>query len=124
MRLDKAQSRFAVKIRKARTVRDAGFEICRGTPMRKLVAAFAATLGLLCLTAAPSVAQDWPQKPLRMIAPFPAGGGTDVVARMAADPLSKLLNQPIFVENRGGANGAVGLQTLKQSEPDGYTIAA
>jgi tripartite-type tricarboxylate transporter receptor subunit TctC len=92
--------------------------------MRKLVAAFAATLGLLCLTAAPSVAQDWPQKPIRMIVPFPAGGGTDVVARMAADHLSKLLNQPIFVENRGGANGAVGLQALKQSEPDGYTIAA
>jgi tripartite-type tricarboxylate transporter receptor subunit TctC len=91
--------------------------------MKKMMAAFAAMLGLLCFAPSPSVAQDWPQKPIRMIVPFPAGGGTDVVARMAADHLSKKLNQPIFVENRGGANGGVGLQALKQSDPDGYTIA-
>src|SRR5579862_7234029 len=76
----------------------------------------------VCLAMAPSAAQDWPAKPIRLIVPYPAGGGTDVVARMVADRLSKLLNQPIFVENRGGANGAVGLQALKQSEPDGYTL--
>jgi tripartite-type tricarboxylate transporter receptor subunit TctC len=95
----------------------------RGTPMRKSMAAVAAMLGLLCCTALPLHAQDWPQKPIRIIVPYPAGGGTDVVARMAADHLSKKLNQSIFVENRGGANGAVGLQALKQSDPDGYTIA-
>jgi tripartite-type tricarboxylate transporter receptor subunit TctC len=95
-----------------------------GTPMKNPVAALAAILGLLCFTPTPSMAQDWPQKPIRMIVPFPAGGGTDVVARIAADHLSKKLNQPIFVENRGGANGGVGLQALKQSDPDGYTIAA
>src|SRR5580700_2610243 len=93
-------------------------------PMKKFVATFLAALGLLCALLAPASAQTWPQKPIRMIVPFPAGGGTDVVARMVADHLSKLLGQPIFVENRGGANGAVGLQALKQSEPDGYTIAA
>ena len=71
---------------------------------------------------APSAAQDWPSKPIRMIVPYPAGGGTDFVARLMADRLSKLLNQPIFVENRGGANGAIGLQAIKQSDPDGYTI--
>ena len=59
-----------------------------------------------------------------MIVPFPAGGGTDFVGRLVAEHLSHRLNQPIYVENRGGANGAVGLQALKQSEPDGYTIAA
>ena len=59
-----------------------------------------------------------------MIVPFPAGGGTDFVARLVADHLSKRLNQPIYIENRGGANGAVGLQALKQSTPDGYTLAA
>lgn len=95
--------------------------------MRKTVAAIAAVFGLLCfisvLLASPSAAQDWPQKPIRLIVPYPAGGGTDVVARMTADHLSKQLNQSIFVENRGGANGAVGLQALKQSDPDGYTIA-
>jgi len=87
--------------------------------MRKLIAAVATTLALLCFTLAPAFAQTWPQKPIRVIVPFPAGGGTDVVARMVADHLSKLLGQPIFVENRGGANGAVGLQALKQSDPDG-----
>ena len=90
--------------------------------MRKLVTAIAAMLGLLCSALAPSLAQDWPQKPIRLIVPFPAGGGTDVVARMFADHLSRRLNQPIYVENRGGANGAVGLQALKQADPDGYTF--
>ena len=90
--------------------------------MRKLITAFAATLVLLSFALAPALAQTWPQKPIRVIVPFPAGGGTDFVARMVADRLSKLLNQPIFVENRGGANGAVGLQVLKQSDPDGYTL--
>jgi tripartite-type tricarboxylate transporter receptor subunit TctC len=92
------------------------------TFMRKLITAFAATLVLLCSALAPALAQTWPQKPIRVIVPFPAGGGTDVVARMVADHLSKLLGQPIFVENRGGANGAVGLAALKQSDPDGYTL--
>ena len=90
--------------------------------MRKLLTACAVTLALLCFTLAPALAQTWPQKPIRVIVPFPAGGGTDVVARMVADHLSKLLGQPIFVENRGGANGAVGLAALKQSDPDGYTL--
>ena len=81
--------------------------------MKKFVAAFLAALCLLCALLTPTSAQNWPQKPIRMIVPFPAGGGTDFVARMVADYLSKLLNQPIFVENRGGANGAVGLQALK-----------
>jgi tripartite-type tricarboxylate transporter receptor subunit TctC len=90
--------------------------------MRKFAATFLAALGLLCALLTPSLAQSWPQKPIRMIVPFPASGGTDFVARMVADHLSKLLNQPIFVENRGGANGAVGLQALKQSDPDGYTL--
>jgi tripartite-type tricarboxylate transporter receptor subunit TctC len=91
-------------------------------PMKKIWATFLAALGLMCFAFAPASAQNWPQKPIRMIVPFPAGGGTDFVARMVADHLSKLLNQPIFVENRGGANGAVGLQALKQSDPDGYTL--
>jgi tripartite-type tricarboxylate transporter receptor subunit TctC len=90
--------------------------------MRKLATACAATLALLCFTLMPAAAQTWPQKPIRLIVPFPAGGGTDVVARIVADHLSKLLGQPIFVENRGGANGAVGLQALKQSDADGYTL--
>jgi tripartite-type tricarboxylate transporter receptor subunit TctC len=90
--------------------------------MKKIVAAMAAALCLSCLALTPSLAQNWPQKPIRVIVPFPAGGGTDFVGRLVADRLSKVLNQPIFVENRGGANGAVGLEALKQSDADGYTL--
>ena len=91
-------------------------------PMKKFAAIFLTMLAVLCATLTPSLAQSWPQKPIRVIVPFPAGGGTDFVGRLVADRLSKVLNQPIFVENRGGANGAVGLQALKQSDPDGYTL--
>src|SRR5262249_39436294 len=92
--------------------------------MRKLIPIFAAAV-VLTLTGVPSIAQDWPQKQtIRMIVPFPAGGGTDVVARIVAKYLSERLRQTIIIENRGGANGSIGLQALKQSAPDGYTIAA
>jgi tripartite-type tricarboxylate transporter receptor subunit TctC len=69
-------------------------------------------------------AQAWPNKPIKMIVPFAAGGGTDFIARLVAQHLTTRLGQPIYVDNRGGANGAIGLQALKQSDPDGYTIAA
>ena len=92
--------------------------------MRKLLTALAITFGLLALTAAPSLAQEWPQRgTIRMIVPYPAGGGTDVVARIVAKFLAERLQQTIIVENRGGANGQVGVQALKQSPPDGYTMA-
>ena len=67
---------------------------------------------------------DWPtDKPIKMIVPFPAGGGTDYAGRLMAKHLSDKLKANIFVENRAGANGLVGLQALKGSAPDGYTIA-
>jgi len=92
--------------------------------MRHVFRILTVAAGLLSLTPAPSVAQNWPQgQTIRMIVPFPAGGGTDVVARIVAKYLSIRLQQTVIVENRGGANGQIGLQTLKQSAPDGYTIA-
>jgi tripartite-type tricarboxylate transporter receptor subunit TctC len=78
---------------------------------------------VLCLASVLAVAQSWPQKPIRMIVPFPPGGGTDFVGRLLAKYLSQRLGQTIFVENRGGANGTIGLQALKEAAPDGYTIA-
>ena len=92
--------------------------------MGRLATIVAAAVGLLVAAPHASVAQSWPQRPIRMIVPFPAGGGTDVVARMVAKNLSERLQQSVVVENRGGANGAIGLQALKQAAPDGYTIAA
>ncbi len=91
--------------------------------MRKLVSVIVAALGLVAGTAAPTIAQDWPHKQtIHMIVPFPAGGGTDVVARIVAKYLGERLHQTVVVENRGGANGQIGLNALKQSAPDGYTI--
>jgi tripartite-type tricarboxylate transporter receptor subunit TctC len=83
-----------------------------------------ALLGLGLVAAHSANAQEWPSKPIKMIVPFPAGGGTDFIARVVAQNLTTRLGQPVYVENRGGANGSIGLQAFKQSEPDGYTIAA
>src|SRR3954451_14549504 len=77
----------------------------------------------MCVAPIAARAESWPQKPIKMIVPFPAGGGTDFIARLAARHLSDRLGQQGFVENRGGANGAIGLQALMASDPDGYTIA-
>ena len=92
--------------------------------MRIHLAKFAATLLLACALPGTALAQGWPQRPIKMIVPFPAGGGTDFIARLAAKHLSERLGQQVYVENRGGANGAIGLQALMQADPDGYTIAA
>jgi tripartite-type tricarboxylate transporter receptor subunit TctC len=92
--------------------------------MRRLVGAIAAAFGLVLLVPATAAADSWPQKPIKMIVPFPAGGGTDFIARLAAKHLTDRLGQQVFVENRGGANGSIGLQALMASDPDGYTIAA
>jgi len=67
-------------------------------------------------------AQTWPAKPIRLIAPYPPGGQTDIVSRWLGDRLTPVLGQPVIVENRAGAQGAVGLQAAKNSPPDGYTF--
>ncbi len=72
--------------------------------------------------SAAAQADDWPNRSIKLIVPFPAGGPTDMIGRVAADVLSKELNQSVFVENRPGANGVLGLDTLSHAAPDGYTI--
>jgi tripartite-type tricarboxylate transporter receptor subunit TctC len=76
------------------------------------------------LIALPSMAQDaWPSRPLKIVSPFPAGGTSDVMARMLAEALTKDLGQQVIVENIGGAGGTVGtLRALKQMPADGYTL--
>jgi tripartite-type tricarboxylate transporter receptor subunit TctC len=91
--------------------------------MRNLLTKIVAAVGLVLVAPVVAAAQTWPQKPIKMIVPFPAGGGTDFIARLAAKHLSDRLGQQVVVENRGGANGAIGLQALMQADPDGYTIA-
>jgi len=66
--------------------------------------------------------QQWPNRPVKLIAPYPPGGQTDVVSRWLGDRLTPVLGQPVVIENRAGAQGAVGLQAAKLSAPDGYTF--
>jgi tripartite-type tricarboxylate transporter receptor subunit TctC len=72
--------------------------------------------------ASPAFAQAYPNKPVRMIVPFPAGGATDVQARALSIKLGEKLGQNVVVENRPGAGGTIGSQAVAQSAPDGYTI--
>lgn len=78
---------------------------------------------VLALAAAPSsMAQAWPQKPIRMVVPFGPAGGTDVLGRLLAQKMSEGLGQPVIVENKPGAGGSVGTAEVAKAAPDGYTI--
>ena len=73
-----------------------------------------------CVTAAE--AQNYPDRPIHVIAPFPAGGLADVLARSVGDEMSKSLGQPVIIENRTGAGGNVGADAVAKAVPDGYTL--
>jgi tripartite-type tricarboxylate transporter receptor subunit TctC len=95
------------------------------TKMMKTVALLAAACaGLLVTTAATAqdAAAGYPKKPIRIVVPFPAGGTSDVLARMVGQKLSDAWGQPVVVENRAGANGNIGADLVAKSEPDGYTL--
>jgi tripartite-type tricarboxylate transporter receptor subunit TctC len=76
--------------------------------------------GLAKIVAAHAAA--YPSKPIRFVVPFPAGGSTDVGARLIAESLSRAFGQRVFVENKSGANGTIGIEDAAKSAPDGYTI--
>jgi tripartite-type tricarboxylate transporter receptor subunit TctC len=90
--------------------------------MRMRTALFSAMVALATLFAAPASAQTYPTRPIRAIVPFPAGGVTDVGARLVAQKLADALGQPVVIENRAGASGTLGVDAVTKSPPDGYTI--
>jgi tripartite-type tricarboxylate transporter receptor subunit TctC len=90
----------------------------------KPVSTLALAIGVLGLWPAAALTQAWPSKPIRIIVPFPAGGGVDYIARIVGKSLSERLGQQVVIDNRPGASAIIGVEAVKTSAPDGYTIAA
>lgn len=90
--------------------------------LRSLVSVVALSIGSWVVPAAAQAQGAYPDKPVRLIVPFPPGGSTDAVGRLLAAELGKDLGQTVIVENRGGANGNIGSDAVAKSAPDGYTL--
>src|SRR6201996_3995667 len=86
--------------------------------MRGLVTAVS-----LLLSAASAGAQNFPDRPIRLIVPFPAGGPSDIIARVIGQRMSEIAKQPVLIDNRGGQGGVLGTDVLAKAKPDGYTIS-
>jgi tripartite-type tricarboxylate transporter receptor subunit TctC len=87
----------------------------------RVFGALAAALSVL-LWPALAAAQDFPNKPIRLIVPFPAGGPNDIIARVVGQRMSELTKQPVLIDNRGGQAGVLGTDAVAKANPDGYTI--
>jgi tripartite-type tricarboxylate transporter receptor subunit TctC len=88
----------------------------------KFLSALLTGLSLL-LSPALAAAQDFPNKPIRLIVPFPAGGPNDIIARVIGQRMSELIKQPVLIDNRGGQGGVLGTDAVAKAPPDGYTVA-
>ena len=93
------------------------------TTIHRIRSFAAAALAVVAFGAGPSFAQsDYPSHQIRIIVPYAAGGGADLVTRTVAQQLSERLKQPVVVENQGGASNTIGMGNVKRSDPDGYTL--
>ena len=95
----------------------------RALPNRRSVLASIAAAGALATTGA-RAQSNWPDHPVRIIVPYPAGGSTDVLSRILAERMKEMFGQPFVIENRPGAGGNIGIAAVTSSPPDGYTIGA
>jgi tripartite-type tricarboxylate transporter receptor subunit TctC len=89
---------------------------------RRTLCLVAGALAGLAISGSALAQADWPNKPVRIVVPFAAGGTTDILARVLAPELSKAFGQPFIVENKGGAGGNIGADAVAKSPADGYTI--
>jgi tripartite-type tricarboxylate transporter receptor subunit TctC len=90
--------------------------------VRRDVLLTAVLIAGLAAQAAPASTQDYPSRPITLIVPYAAGGGNDLMARTAAEKMSKTLGQQIVIENRGGAGGSIATRQIAKAAPDGYTL--
>src|SRR3990167_1001550 len=99
------------------------FHNCSGDlPMFKKLLLIASTCTIALAASAQTAATPWPEKPVTVVVPFPAGGSTDMVARAMAQHMGDKLGQNFVVDNRPGATGTLGAGAVKRSAPDGYTL--
>jgi tripartite-type tricarboxylate transporter receptor subunit TctC len=96
----------------------------RRSPSRRAFLTSAAAAGVMVATGARGDDNHWPDRPVRIIVPYPAGGSTDVLMRILGERLKDIFGQSFVVENRGGAGGNIGIAAVTGSPPDGYTIGA
>jgi tripartite-type tricarboxylate transporter receptor subunit TctC len=90
--------------------------------MKRLLLATVAALSLAAMSVTVAQAQDYPNKPIKIVVPFTAGSATDIMARIVGEKLGASMGQPVVVENRPGAGGTLGATQVAKSEPDGYTL--
>src|SRR5712675_395081 len=82
-----------------------------------------ATYATKCAVLRGRTFNGYPSRPISIIVPFPAGGGTDTVARIIAEPMRVSLGRPVIIENVAGANGSIGVGRVARAAPDGYTVS-
>ncbi|WP_241673208.1 Bug family tripartite tricarboxylate transporter substrate binding protein [Lacisediminimonas profundi] len=90
--------------------------------LRKLLLAAPAAACLLSFSGASFAADPWPTRPIKLVVPYPAGGSTDVLARLVGQKLSERIGQTVVIENKSGAGGNIGTDSVAKSAPDGYTL--
>lgn len=81
-----------------------------------------AAASLFAITAVPALAQDLPDRPIRVVIAFPAGGPTDFVGRLVGEKVKEIIGRPVIIENKPGANGAIGADYVAKADPDGTTL--
>ena len=90
--------------------------------MRQKIAVILLVVGLTSFSGLSAAQDAWPSHPITMVVPFPPGGVADAVGRPVAEAMSRILGQPVIVENKAGAGGGIGMAAVAKSKPDGYTI--